>query len=107
MFQEKQNKKKISVFNIIINIIIILLAILVIYWFIKLIFGGSPRLDEFNFAIIILLGSFLIKLYREIGEVKVGLKHSFKNIKEDISLLKGDMNSIKDDTNLIKKKLKV
>jgi len=105
MFQER--KKKISVFDIIINIIIILLAILVIYWFIKLIFGGSPGLDEFNFAIIILLGGFLIKLYREMGEVKVSIKHSFINIKEDISLLKTDMNSIKGDINLIKKKLKV
>jgi len=65
-----QEKKKTSVFDIILNIVIILLAILVIYWFIKLIFGGSPGLDEFNFAIIILLGSFLIKLYREVGEIK-------------------------------------
>jgi len=95
-----QEKKKTSVFDIILNIVIILLAILVIYWFIKLIFGGSPGLDEFNFAIIILLGSFLIKLYREVGEIKVGIKHSFINIKEDI-------NIIKTDNNLIKKKLKV
>ena len=101
------NRKKIDFFDLILNIIIILLAILVIYWFIKLIFGGSPGLDEFNFAIIILLGSFLIKLYREVGEIKVGIKHSFINIKEDISLLKTDMNSIKGDINLIKKKLKV
>ncbi len=104
MFQEK--KKKISVFDVILNIIIILLAILVVYWFIKLIFGGSAGLDEFNFAIIILLGGFLIKLYREVGEVKVGIKHSFENIKEDISLLKTDTSSIKNDINLIKKKLK-
>ncbi len=92
--------KKISIFDIILNIIIILLTLLIIYWFIKLFFGGSPDLSEFNFALIALLGSFLIKLYREVGEIKIGMKYSFIKIKEDIS-------SIKESMNLIKKKLKV
>lgn len=102
-----QEKKKTNIFDVILNIIIILLAILVIYWLIKLILGGSPELSEFNFALIALLGGFLIKIYREVGEIKVGLRYSFKNVREDISLIKNDINSIKEDMNLIKRKLKV
>lgn len=94
-----QNKKR-SLFDIVIDIIIILLTILVIYWFIRLIFGGSPELTEFNFALILLIAGFLIKIYREVGEIKIGIKHSFINIKEDI-------DSIKEDISLIKKKLKI
>ena len=48
-------------FDIIVDIIIIVLSILVIYWFIQLIFGGSPGLSEFNFALIILIIGFFIK----------------------------------------------
>jgi len=94
-----QNKKK-KIFDIILNIILILLAILIIYWFIKLIFGGSPEFSEFNFALIIFIGGFLFKIYREIGEIKVGIKYSFNKIKED-------MNSLKENMSLIKKKLKI
>ncbi|MEK6926180.1 MAG: hypothetical protein AABW50_02790 [Nanoarchaeota archaeon] len=81
------NKEK-STIDIIINVIIIILSILVIFWFIQLIFGGSPGLSEFNFALIILITSFIIKICREIGEIKVGVKHSFINIKSDIDLIK-------------------
>ena len=75
-------------FDIIVDIIIIVLSILVIYWFIQLIFGGSPGLSEFNFALIILIIGFFIKIYREIGEIKVGMRYSFSHIKEDVQLIK-------------------
>ena len=65
--------------------ILILLAILVIYWFIQLIFGGSPGLSEFNFALIILMGGLLVKIYREVGEIKVGMKHNFAGIKNSFN----------------------
>ena len=104
---DKMIHKKRNLLDIIINIIIILLAILVIYWLIKLLFGGSPGLDEFNFALILMLAGFLIKLYRETGEIKIGMKYSFNKIKDDMNLIKGDMNLIKGDMNLIKNKLKV
>ena len=95
-----QDKKKISIFDAILNIIIILLTILVVYWFIQLIFGGSPGLSEFNFTLIVLLGSFLIKIHREVGEIKVEMKHVFNSIKDSFI-------NIKDDMDLIKKKLKI
>jgi len=100
-------KKKKNIFDIILNVIIILLAILVIYWFIQLIFGGSPGLSEFNFLLIIMMASFFIKIYREVGEIKIGMRYSFNRIKEDMGLLKEDMSSLKDDMGLIKKGLKI
>ena len=83
--------KKTNFFNIVWKIITILLIILIVYWFIELIFGGSPELSQFNFALIILMIGFLIKIYREIGEMNVGIKHSFISIKEDICLIKGKL----------------
>lgn len=81
-------KKKKNIFDIILNIIIILLAILVIYWLIQLIFGGSPGIGEFNFALIIIMASLFIKVYREVGEIKIEMKYSFNKVKEDMSLIK-------------------
>ena len=89
-----------NLLDIIIDIILFLLAILVIYWLIELIIGGSPDLSQINSALIIMVAGFLIRIYREVGEIKVGIRHSFNHIKEDMNSLKGDMS-------LIKKKLKV
>ena len=100
------NKKR-NLFDIILNIIILILSILIIYWLIQLIFGGSPGLSEFNFSLIILIIGFTFRIYREIGEIKIGIKHSFNNIKSDVNVVKSDINDIKSDMILIKKKLKV
>lgn len=81
-------KKEKNIFDIILNIIIILLAILVIYWLIQLILGGSPGIGEINFALIIMMASFFIKTYREVGEIKIGMRYSFNKIKEDMFLIK-------------------
>lgn len=84
----------------VLNSIIIILAILVIYWFIQLLLGGSLGLSEFNFAIIILMAGILFKVYREVGEIKVETNHISIGVKEGF-------NKIKEDTLLIKKKLKI
>jgi len=100
-------KKKKNIFDIIINTIIILLGILVIYWAIELIFGGSPELSEFNFGLIIIIGGLLFKIYRETGEIKTEMKYFSINVKESFNKTRKDMGSLKDDMSLIKKKLKV
>jgi len=92
--------KKKSIFDIILDIIMVLLAILVIYWFIQLLLGGSPGLSEFNFALIVVMVSFLFKIYRDTGEVKTEMKYLSGGTKESF-------NKIKKDMNLIKKKLKI
>ena len=81
-------KKKPDIFDIVINIIITVLSILVIYWLIKLLLGGSPDLSQFNFALILIIASLFVKLNREVGEIKVGIKYSFEKIKEDMDLIK-------------------
>jgi len=93
-------RKKKNIIDIIVNIVIILLAILIIYWIIELLVGGSPDLSQVNFSLIIMTAGILFKVYREVGEIKIGMKHSFIKIKEDIGLIKNDMD-------LIKKKLKI
>lgn len=92
--------EKTDIFNVIINIMIILLTIFVVYSLIKLIFGGSPGFSEVNFALIILIGGILFKVYGEIGEIKVDTKHISVGVRESF-------NKIKDDITLIKKRLKI
>ena len=99
--------KKRNLFDIILNIIIVILSALVIYWLIQLIFGGSPGLSEFNFSMIILMIGFLFKIYREMGEMKIDSRYMSKGVKEGFKNIKGDINYIKNDIGLIKKKLKV
>ena len=96
-----------NIVDIILRILIILLSLLVIYWLIELILGGSPALSEFNFGLIILIITFLMKMYRELGETKVDIKHISKGVKEGFNKIRRDMNSLKEDMALIKNKLKI
>ena len=84
-------KNKLKIFDVVLDIIIILLGALIIYWFVQLIFGGSPELSEFNFALIVVMGGVLFKIYREIGEFKIKTINSFENIGRDIGLIKNKL----------------
>ena len=99
--------RKRKIFDVILDIILILITILIIYWLIKLILGGSPDLSQFNSALIVAIIGFIIKTYREIGEIKVGITYSFSNAKRDINSMKTDVKIIKNNIVLIKKKLKI
>jgi len=93
-------KKRQSIFDIILRIIIWLLAILIIYWAIELLFGGSPTLGQFNFTLIVLVIGFFIKIYREIGEMKMEMKYNFAGIKNSFDIMKNDMGVIKNKLNV-------
>lgn len=95
-----KNKNGKKLFDKVLSIILIVLAILVVYWLIQLLFGGSPELSEFNFALIILIIGILFKIYREIGEIKIETNHISIGVKEGF-------NKIKEDMSLIKKKFKI
>ena len=91
--------KKIEWFEILFWIFLIILIIMIL----SRIFGKSAT--DINIiltiaAIMLAIMGHIVKMNREIGEIKVGIKYSFNNIKND-------MNSIKKGLNLIKKKLKV
>ena len=79
-------------FDTILDIIITLLSILVIYWIIELLIGGSPDLSEVNFALILVLATLFVKIHREVGEIKISIKYSFMNIKTDMALIKKKLN---------------
>jgi len=104
-------KMKIKTIDIIVLIIFILTAILV-FWYI---FGDSPTFEQTMigfisgavFTIVIKMSYFNSNINREVGELKVGIKHSFINVKNNMNLLKKDNTEIKNNINLIKKKLKI
>lgn len=100
-------KKKLDLFDLVLNIILIIIAILVIYWFIQLLIGGSPDLSQFNSALIVMIIGLLIKIYRESGILRTDIKHTFIYVKKDMNLMKNDINIIKKDIGSIKKNLKI
>ncbi len=77
-----------STFDTFLSILLILLSALIVYWFMQLLFGGSPGLSEFSVGLIVLLSGFFIKMYREVGEIKVTMRHSFSKMKEDMESVK-------------------
>jgi hypothetical protein len=93
-------KKKIDYFDLILKIFIILVFILVTYWFFELLFGGSPTLTEFGAVIIVATFGYILKINREVGEIKVDMKHNINNTRQSFKIMK-------DDIDLIKKKLNI
>ena len=76
-----------------IDIIIIILFILAVYFILTRIFGHSASDLAISITLFTLLAAGMYKLNREIGEFKIRTINSFEKFKDDI--------------NLIKKKLKV
>ena len=96
--------KKVDWKDIILWILFIIIVIFV-FWYI---FGDSPTFEQtilvfmigVIFTITIKITQFTSSLNREVGEIKIGMKHSFNNVKNDINLIKKDLK-------LIKNKLKI
>jgi len=94
-----------DIIDIIVKIIVVITAIIAIYWAIQLLFGGSPTLNQFNSILVVMMIGILFNvvykisnLNREIGEIKISMKHlsigvkeSFINIKKDIEFIKNKM----------------
>ncbi len=94
--------KKFDILELVVKIVTIVSAIIIIYWGIELLFGGSPSLSEFNSMFIVMIMGVLFmfaksfsKFNREVGEMKVDVKHSFNNMKRDMGEIKNDMEGIK------------
>ena len=96
-----------DIIEVIVKIILIVLFIIIIIWSIQIFLGGSPTLSQLNSMFIGLVITVLFTLTitfmktfssinREIGEIKVGMKHSFNNAKNDMDLIKNDINLIKE-----------
>lgn len=100
-------KKRPDIIDIITKIIIITLGLVIIYFLIQLIFSRSPELSHVNTMFIVMIITVLFYVYREVGEIKIGMKYGFSNTKESFTKIKEDIDSIKSNVELIKKKLKV
>ncbi len=48
-------KREIDFVDLILKILIVLGTILVLYWFIQLMFGGSPSFEQFNIGLILVV----------------------------------------------------
>ena len=106
--------KALDIIDVIMKIIFFVSVVVIIVWSIQLLLGGSPTINQFNSMLIIMIITilfgfmrFMFNLNREVGEIKVSMKHNFFSVKESFIKVKDDMNLIKGDLNLIKKKLKI
>jgi|TARA_Y100000310_G_C19985164_1_gene491592 hypothetical protein len=71
--------------DIILNLFLIGMGILLIYWSIELLFGGSPTLQDFHIAITIIVLGFVYKLNREVGEIRIRMKYEFRLVHQEIA----------------------
>lgn len=97
--------KEISIWDVLFWIIMTLLFIMLL----TRMFGSSASDLQifFTFLSILLIGmGHIIKLNREVGEMKVGIKYSFNKVKEDTTLLRNNMNLIRKDTSSMKEDIK-
>lgn len=96
--------KNIDYFDLVLKIIITLLAILVIYWAIQLIFGGSPTLTQFNNSLILILIGLIVHLYYRFGSFDYFINGTFPRIEKNIEQ---SFDKMKEDIISIKNKLKI
>ncbi|HLC88693.1 MAG TPA: hypothetical protein VJG49_01530 [Candidatus Nanoarchaeia archaeon] len=70
--------------------------IFAVYLILTTIFGNSATPIEVTLMLFLglgsLFGSQIYKLNREVGEIKINMKHSFNNIKEDMDSIKKKLN---------------
>ena len=100
-------KNKIDLFKLFMNTILLILFGLITFWFFELLFGGSPTLIEFGAVIIVATFGYILKINREVGEIKVDMKHNINNTRQSFKIMREDIDLIKNNLNLINKKLNV
>lgn len=111
-------KEKMDYFDLVLKTIIILGTVLVVYWFIQLMFGGSPGISDYNMGLILVLIGLVVHLYFKFGKsnqfiegtfprFEKNVESSFGRMKENMDGLKGSLDGLKKDMGLIKNKLKV
>ena len=102
---------KADYFDIFLKVLTILGIILIVYWFIQLMLGGSPSLSQFNAGLIFVLVSLVVNLYYKSGKFSQFIEGTFprfeKSMENSFNRVKEDMKEIKMGVGLIKKKLKI
>ncbi len=79
------------------DLIGIAFLIFAVYLILTTIFGNSATPIEVTLMLFLgigsLFGSQIYKLNREVGEIKINMKHSFDKIKDDINSIKKKLNA--------------
>lgn len=71
-----------------IDVLIIILFVVTIYFILTRIFGHSASDLTISISMFTLLGSLLYKINREIGEFKIKTINSFERLREDLNGLR-------------------
>lgn len=87
--------KVLDVIDIIMKIIFVISFIIIVIWSVQILLGGGPNISQFNSMLIVMIVTILFgvmklmyNLNREVGEIKISMKHSFDRVKEDMELIK-------------------
>ncbi len=91
------------------DILGIALLLFAVYLILTTIFGNSATPIEVTLSLFLglgsLFGSQLYKMNRELGEIKVGLKHSFHKVKLEMGNIKSEIGDIKLEMGNIKSEI--
>lgn len=80
--------KKIKLVDVMVNVLIIVLFIVAIYFILTRIFGHSATDLTIGITLFTFLGVLLYRLNREFGEFKIKGINSFERLREDIKKIK-------------------
>ena len=97
-------KGKIDYIDLILKILIVLGTLLIIYWFIQIMLGGSPTIEQFIIGLISVIITLIVHLYYNVGKFNQFINGTFPRFEKNIEI---SFNKIKEDIELIKKKLKI
>ncbi len=85
--------------EIILRIVILLGILLIVYWSIQLLLGGSPTLSQFNAGFIFVLTGLIVHLYYKLGMFDNFVSMTFprfeENVEKSFDRIKGDIGLIK------------
>lgn len=85
----------IDIIDVIVKIIFVISFAIIVIWSVQILLGGSPTISQFNSMLVVMIVTILFgimkfrsNINREVDEIKIGMKHSFDNVKEDMELIK-------------------
>jgi hypothetical protein len=91
-----------DIIDLAMKIIFIIISIILIYWMIQILLGGSSTLSQMNTSIIVGIVAIIFtmmihlsKQNREIGEIKTDIKHNFERVKEDMNRIENKIDNLK------------
>lgn len=96
---------------LILKCVVVILAVLLLYWGIQLLLGGSPTLEQYLAAFTAALIALVVQLYYRTGKLTGFVEETFPRferiVETSFSKMRQDIISIKSDVASINRKLKI